>query len=48
MFEKAKWFVVALLALTGTVLLLYFVMSPYQNCMRTVGDDFLCINYTNW
>jgi hypothetical protein len=28
---------------------LYFIMSPYQNCMRkTDNNNVFCVNRTNW
>ena len=31
----------------AVVLILYFVMSPYQNCKRDSGSSF-CMKYTTW
>ena len=43
-----------ILIISGVILVLYFIMSPYQNCMRGGGDDGLiskkdvCLRYTSW
>lgn len=31
-----------------SILILYFIISPYQNCMREIDRHFRCIHTTNW
>lgn len=31
-----------------SILILYFIISPYQNCMREIDRHFSCIRTTNW
>jgi hypothetical protein len=31
-----------------SILILYFIISPYQNCMRGIDSERVCINKTNW
>jgi len=36
------------LIIIGVLLIIYFVISPYQNCMRTNATVHYCGQYTNW
>ena len=46
-------FLIKVVLLSTLVLILYFVISPYQNCLRIVDDPesnmkFECVKETGW
>jgi hypothetical protein len=40
MTEDTKQFIIKALSLGAVLLVLYFVFSPYRNCLRESGDFF--------
>jgi hypothetical protein len=36
------------LIIIGVLLVIYLVISPYQNCMRTDASVHYCGQYTSW
>ena len=41
-------FLFRVFAVAITILVLYFVISPYQNCIRTVPNEPWCTRNTSW
>ena len=41
-------FLFRLIAVAITILVIYFVMSPYQNCMKEKGSAGFCTRETGW
>lgn len=37
-----------LFVVVAVIVGLYFLMSPYQNCMRERGSGYFCTMQTNW
>lgn len=36
------------LIIIGVLLIIYFVISPYQNCLRSGANVHYCGQYTRW
>jgi len=49
MTEDTKQFIIKFLVICGVISALYFVFSPYQNCMRSSGESpAYCDATTSW
>ena len=48
--EDTKQFIIKALTVGAIILVLYFVFSPYQTCMRDTDGDYLsfCTQNTSW
>jgi hypothetical protein len=45
MTEDTKQFVIKILVVGAVVLVLYFIFSPYQSCMRTAQGVMTCTEH---
>ena len=45
--EEIKNFFIKTILIVVSILIIYFVISPYQNCGRLGGDNW-CIENKNW
>jgi len=43
-----KQFIVKVLVIVGSLVLLYYLFSPYQNCIRKINNAAWCIHNTSW
>jgi hypothetical protein len=46
--KTCLYIVVAGVVIVGSILILYYTMSPYQNCVRAGWHAPACIQHTNW
>ncbi len=50
MTEDTKQFIIKALVAGAILLVLYFIFSPYQTCVRDTGSDWVsyCTENTSW
>ena len=47
--EEIKNFFIKTILIVVSILIIYFVISPYQNCKKMMGDTLgWCIENKNW